>query len=174
MLLQVCSFTSASTYWLSYFLTANLFYIEINKRFHHYQQLSCVVGVSIYGGYWPCWKCLHWYQRHYWRHPKSATKIKKSRLTKTRFLFCFLLDICCIFHTFHSCFFPARCPSKSGNHFNRAGLNTYIDEWFKFELDCLYLLAELFIDKLATETFHSSNQIGWLIMSTVIYACPRL
>ena len=31
------------------------------------------------------------------------------------------------------------------------------NEWFKFELNCLNLLVELLIDKLATKTFHSSK-----------------
>ena len=59
-------------------------------------------------------------------------------------------------------------PRQSSNH--TVGIqkpDTPKPEWFKFKLNYLYLLVDLFIDKLATKTFHTSNQISWLIISTV-------
>ena len=44
-------------------------------------------------------------------------------------------------------------------------------EWFKFELSYLYLFVDLFMDKLATKTFHTLIQISWLIISTTMYVC---
>ena len=53
-------------------------------------------------------------------------------------------------------------------YFSLNDCNSDLPELFKFEISYLYLFVDLFIDKLATKTFHTLTQISWLILSTTI------